>query len=164
MWEPRTRTPAAHLRAGDAERERVAADLAEHCAQGRLSPEELESRVELALGARTLGELEALTRDLPPLAPAGRSQRRRRPAALAALAAVLFAGGAAAAEVAVQEPVAALVVAATAAVVAAIVLAVLVSAAIALAPVIALGIGAVAIKRALCAPRARRLPSPPLRG
>jgi uncharacterized protein DUF1707 len=52
-------------RASDAERERVAARLREHCAQGRLSIDELDARVGRAYCAQTLGELNPLVADLP---------------------------------------------------------------------------------------------------
>ena len=53
------------VRASDAERERVAASLREHCAAGRLTLEELSTRLDEAYRARTSGELEAALRELP---------------------------------------------------------------------------------------------------
>lgn len=53
------------MRASDGERERVAAALQEHCAQGRLTVEEFQERLERAYTAKTVGELDALTADLP---------------------------------------------------------------------------------------------------
>ncbi|WP_448318463.1 DUF1707 SHOCT-like domain-containing protein [Streptomyces sp. CO7] len=53
------------LRASDAERDRVVDQLREAVAEGRLTPEEHAERVEGALAARTLGELEEYVRDLP---------------------------------------------------------------------------------------------------
>jgi hypothetical protein len=53
------------LRASDGDRERAVDDLRAHAAAGRLTVEELEERVQRALGARTLAELVELTRDLP---------------------------------------------------------------------------------------------------
>jgi hypothetical protein len=64
------------LRASDADRERVAAALRDHAAQGRLEPEELEERLTRAYGARMRGELVEITRDLPAARP--RRQDRRR--------------------------------------------------------------------------------------
>jgi DUF1707 SHOCT-like domain len=62
------RQPA--LRASDADRERVARILGEHGAAGRLTPEELEERLDAAYAARTHGELDRLLHDLPgPPAP-----------------------------------------------------------------------------------------------
>jgi hypothetical protein len=62
------RSGHAHERASDDERERVLAELRVHCAEGRLSPEDLEERVGRAMQARTMGQLDALRRDLPSLA------------------------------------------------------------------------------------------------
>jgi len=62
-------TPArkpSDLRASDVDRERVVAVLAEAASDGRLTLEEHSERVQRAYGARTLGELAALTRDLVP--------------------------------------------------------------------------------------------------
>ena len=66
------------LRVSQAERDDVAAALARHFADGRLTVEEYEERVEAALAARTGRDLEPLLADLPaPAAPA----RARRPRA-----------------------------------------------------------------------------------
>ena len=53
------------VRASDADRERTATLLREHHAVGRLTPEEFSERVDKALAARTIGDLEALLADLP---------------------------------------------------------------------------------------------------
>ncbi|MGW0931820.1 DUF1707 domain-containing protein [Streptomyces sp. NPDC002644] len=53
------------LRASDADRDRVVDQLREAVAEGRITPEEHVERVEGALAARTLGELEGYVRDLP---------------------------------------------------------------------------------------------------
>ncbi|WP_328806453.1 DUF1707 SHOCT-like domain-containing protein [Streptacidiphilus fuscans] len=53
------------LRAGDVDRDRVAAVLADALATGHLDPEEHASRLEAAYAARTLAELHPLTLDLP---------------------------------------------------------------------------------------------------
>ena len=53
------------LRIGDAERERAAADLGEHFAQGRLSVDEHAERLEQVWVAKTRAELVPLFRDLP---------------------------------------------------------------------------------------------------
>ena len=53
------------IRASDADRDRVAALLREHHAAGRLTAEEFHERMERALIARTLGELDELLADLP---------------------------------------------------------------------------------------------------
>jgi hypothetical protein len=53
------------MRASDADRDRVLDVLREAAAEGRLTPDELDERMGAALAARTLGELAALTADLP---------------------------------------------------------------------------------------------------
>lgn len=53
------------LRASDADRERVAEVLREAVAEGRLTMEEFDERLGAAYRARTYGDLEPLTRDLP---------------------------------------------------------------------------------------------------
>jgi hypothetical protein len=53
------------IRASDADRDRVAALLREHHAAGRLTAEEFHERMERALDAKTLGELDELMADLP---------------------------------------------------------------------------------------------------
>ena len=54
-----------HLRLSDAERDRAAGELAEHYAQGRLTPEEHGERLDRVWAARTRGELLPIFRDLP---------------------------------------------------------------------------------------------------
>lgn len=53
------------MRASHADRDQVVETLRDAAAEGRLAPGELDERVEKALGARTLRDLAALTRDLP---------------------------------------------------------------------------------------------------
>jgi hypothetical protein len=53
------------IRASDADRERTAALLREHHAEGRLTPEEFNDRLDRVFAARTIGELDALLADLP---------------------------------------------------------------------------------------------------
>ena len=53
------------MRASDRDRDRVATLLREHHAAGRLTAEEFDERVDKALAARTLGELDELLADLP---------------------------------------------------------------------------------------------------
>lgn len=97
----------AGARAGDGDRERVAGQLREHYAAGRLTAGELSSRLHAAYAAQTLQELAAVTADLPAFSapgtgfPApgaagallqwdwGRLRRRLRLAALAGLAVFL---------------------------------------------------------------------------
>ncbi|MEW2355208.1 DUF1707 domain-containing protein [Spirillospora sp. NPDC029432] len=57
--------PNPDMRASDADRDRVASTLREHCAQGRITMDELEERLEATYAARTLGQLEEVTHDLP---------------------------------------------------------------------------------------------------
>ena len=60
-------------RASHADRDRVVDMLRIAAGDGRLSAEELETRLESALSARTLGELARLTADLP-IAPAAKGK------------------------------------------------------------------------------------------
>ena len=53
------------IRASDAERDQVVAQLQRHFADGRLTQAELGERVGAALAARTRDQLRALTADLP---------------------------------------------------------------------------------------------------
>jgi hypothetical protein len=53
------------LRIGDADREAAAARLREHYAQGRLTLEEFNQRLDAVFAATTQRQLSALTRDLP---------------------------------------------------------------------------------------------------
>jgi hypothetical protein len=58
------------MRASDADRDAVVAALSEHFQAGRLTTEELEERTGQALAARTIGQLDELTADLPAPRPA----------------------------------------------------------------------------------------------
>ena len=53
------------VRASDADREQLTAELREHTVAGRLSTEELEERLQAAYAARTTADLDALRHDLP---------------------------------------------------------------------------------------------------
>ena len=53
------------IRASDADRDRAAALLREHHAAGRLTAEEFHDRMNKALDATTLGEIDELMADLP---------------------------------------------------------------------------------------------------
>jgi uncharacterized membrane protein len=53
------------IRASDADRDRAAALLREHHAAGRLTAEEFNERLDAALNAKTLGEIDELLADLP---------------------------------------------------------------------------------------------------
>ena len=78
------------LRASQQERDRMVALLNRHAGEGRLDLDELEQRVEAALGARTRGELAALSADLPDLERAHRRRRRVRVVALGSFAGALL--------------------------------------------------------------------------
>ena len=83
------------VRASDADREHVVDFLKQHSAEGRLSTEELTSRVEAAYSAASLAQLDRLTADLPgspfvPEAPPAQHGRVAGPAAhLAAIGVAL---------------------------------------------------------------------------
>ncbi|MEO3826717.1 DUF1707 domain-containing protein [Actinomadura sp. B10D3] len=57
--------PNPDIRASDADRDRVAASLREHCALGRITMDELQERLESVYAAKTLGQLQEVTADLP---------------------------------------------------------------------------------------------------
>jgi hypothetical protein len=53
------------IRTSDADRDRVAARLRDHFAEGRLTRDELEERIAATLNARTFGDLRQVLTDLP---------------------------------------------------------------------------------------------------
>ena len=67
--------PDPHLRAADADRAAVAGVLGEHMSAGRLTLDEYDERLTRAYAARTFGELDELTADLPAI-DAARSPER----------------------------------------------------------------------------------------
>jgi Domain of unknown function (DUF1707)/Cell wall-active antibiotics response 4TMS YvqF len=69
---------APDLRVSDAERERAATALREHLAEGRLTLDELTERLDRIYAARTRGELDTVSADLPAQAPPARPRRQRR--------------------------------------------------------------------------------------
>jgi uncharacterized protein DUF1707/cell wall-active antibiotic response 4TMS protein YvqF len=77
---PALRKPTAEteVRASDADRDRVADILRDALADGRLDAHEHSERLDAVYAAKTMGELEPLTRDLP--AVTGHSAERPRPA------------------------------------------------------------------------------------
>ena len=95
MDEQAGRYQPGAMRASDADRDAVLAELSEHFQAGRLTLEEFDERSGLALQARTYGELAELTRDLPapsrvlapPTRPRSRTAGPRLP--VAAVAATL---------------------------------------------------------------------------
>ena len=157
----------AHLRAGDADRDRVADELTRHCAEGRLNADELSQRIDIALRARTLGELKDLTRELPrlPMAPARpRPRRWRRAGSVAAglVLLVLAALGVGFVELLSQEPVAAMLVLFVLLACALLVVAALGSLLATLAPLVALGLAARWAGRRVTAALDARSPQTPL--
>lgn len=75
MAEPPDRLPG--LRASDADRERAVEHLRAHAGEGRLTVEELSERLGGVYEARTAGELERLTADLPDAVPPQRAPAAR---------------------------------------------------------------------------------------
>lgn len=67
------------MRVSDAERQRVIDELRRHCAAGRLDVDEFATRIEKAMTASSLEELDHLRSDLPMIRigdPAGHQDRR----------------------------------------------------------------------------------------
>jgi Domain of unknown function (DUF1707)/Winged helix DNA-binding domain len=77
--------PAPDVRVGDADRDAAAAALGEHFAQGRLTLDELNARLDATLTATTHRELSQAARDLPDLTvlsarvSLSRGKRAKRP-------------------------------------------------------------------------------------
>jgi hypothetical protein len=61
-------TSGYNLRVGDADREAIAAQLREHFADGRLTLEELNERLDQTFAAKTRADLTVIMRDLPHVA------------------------------------------------------------------------------------------------
>jgi hypothetical protein len=57
--------PNPDVRASDADRDRVAAGLREHCALGRITMDELQERLDSVYRSKTIGDLQRITADLP---------------------------------------------------------------------------------------------------
>jgi hypothetical protein len=68
--------PRGQMRAADTDREHVAEQLRTAHADGRLDLTEYDERIQQAWAARTYGELEALTADLPQPHPPGVQETR----------------------------------------------------------------------------------------
>jgi len=77
------------MRASDEDRERAAAEIREHYAQGRLDGDELAHRLEQAYAARTVAELQELRADLPALPTASTPARAEHAARRAELTRML---------------------------------------------------------------------------
>jgi hypothetical protein len=76
---PVSRTSSGELRASHADRDSVVEQLRIAAGDGRLTPEELDQRLEVALTAKTYAELTALTADLPAgRQPAGVAPKQAR--------------------------------------------------------------------------------------
>ncbi|WP_433499616.1 DUF1707 SHOCT-like domain-containing protein [Sphaerimonospora sp. CA-214678] len=94
------------MRASDGDRDRVAAALREHMAEGRLTVDEFNERLEQVYGSRTYGELARLTSDLPEIdlytLPAAVEKTAGRPPSLRSPAGLKAAWGAWAAASAVN--------------------------------------------------------------
>lgn len=60
--------PEPHLRAADSDRAAVAEALGQHMSEGRLTVAEFDERLGRVYAAKTYGELDELTADLPQLA------------------------------------------------------------------------------------------------
>ena len=71
--------PAPHERVSEADRDIAAASLGEHFAQGRLTFDELNARLDATLAARTHGELALAACDLPDLDERALPRRWRIP-------------------------------------------------------------------------------------
>jgi hypothetical protein len=74
MSSPTAGPDPQHLRASDADRERIAETLREAAGDGRLTMDELDERLDAVYAAKTYAELVPITHDLPdngaPYAPA----------------------------------------------------------------------------------------------
>jgi hypothetical protein len=64
----------SNLRASDADRDAVLAELSEHFMAGRLTSPELDERTNRALAAKTYGDLQGLMQDLPAIRTAAAAQ------------------------------------------------------------------------------------------
>ncbi|MGH4016110.1 MAG: DUF1707 SHOCT-like domain-containing protein [Pseudonocardiaceae bacterium] len=80
------------IRAADTDRERVVATLRQQVGTGRLTLDEFSERAAAAYRARTIGELDTLTRDLPNPAPRTATASGRGLVPVLVLVAVLLAG------------------------------------------------------------------------
>jgi hypothetical protein len=74
----RSDEPRQSIRISDADREAVATALGQNAAEGRLTLQELDERLDRVYGAKTYAELGPVLVDLPPSANAGASDGRAR--------------------------------------------------------------------------------------
>jgi hypothetical protein len=70
-------TSELQMRAGDADRDRAVERLRDAAAEGRLTPDDLERRLETALAAPTYAELDRVVADLPQTDGARRAAREQ---------------------------------------------------------------------------------------
>ena len=82
---------AGNLRVSDAERNRVVEVLTQHTAEGRLTLDEFDARVEETLSARTGTDLRAVLRELPALETERRPRSRVPPGPMTRLPVVVIA-------------------------------------------------------------------------
>lgn len=78
------------IRASDADRENTVAALQREVGTGRLTVNEFSERAEVAYRARTVGELDDVTRDLPRPKPAQPPKAHRVPGPALAVLALLI--------------------------------------------------------------------------
>ena len=77
--DPSTVARRPDMRVSDSDRHAVVDDLQRHTADGRLTLDEFEERVDEALRARTGADLDMALRDLPSTAPTAPRRDRRVP-------------------------------------------------------------------------------------
>jgi hypothetical protein len=80
------------IRASDADRERIVATLQQQVGTGRLTLDEFSERASAAYLARTLGDLAALTRDLPAAPPRPVTASHRALVPVLVVLAIMLAG------------------------------------------------------------------------
>ncbi|MGH2859095.1 MAG: DUF1707 SHOCT-like domain-containing protein [Solirubrobacteraceae bacterium] len=78
LWDWVHTTTNPSLRASDTDRERVAERLRASHADGRLETDELTERIDRCYQAKTVGQLDRLTADLPRAMPIERPGRQPR--------------------------------------------------------------------------------------
>jgi hypothetical protein len=79
-WRPRGEAADSQLRVSDTERSEIADVLSKHYSDGRLDEAEFNDRLQMAMSAKTRGDLAGLLTDLPslgPVVPPERSPHRR---------------------------------------------------------------------------------------
>jgi len=85
--------PDPNLRAADTDRQAVAAVLGRAMSDGRLTVEEYDERLAKAYAAKTYGELNQLTTDLPPSGPVKQPSQPTYPARTGACGPALWTAG-----------------------------------------------------------------------